>query len=244
MTRISSVRAWFRLDRYWETLLTVWEDGLGATCDAADRLWRFIQRRLPRRRRISLDLETLEPRVLLTAKTLQFLESNYTVSEAAGMATVTVERLGSATGTVSVFYGTSDGTAHAGSDYAAVSGMLVFADGQTSASFAVTVTQDSLVEGDEYFYLSLASATDGYSVGLGTATVTIRDDDSGSTGGFAFASATYSVSEGDGLATVTVERTGSASGSASVSYQTSDGTATAGSDYGPAPAPSSSPAAR
>jgi chitinase len=57
--------------------------------------------------------------------------------------------------TVTVQYATADDTATAGSDYAARSGTLVFLPGWISQTFAVTVTGDSLVEGDERLFLNL-----------------------------------------------------------------------------------------
>ena len=43
---------------------------------------------------------------------------------------------------VSVAYATADGTATAGSDYTATSGMLVFAPGETSKTLAVPIVGD------------------------------------------------------------------------------------------------------
>ena len=54
--------------------------------------------------------------------TLQFSAAAYTVAENGGSATITVSRTGGATGTVTVHFSTSDGTATAGSDYTAASG--------------------------------------------------------------------------------------------------------------------------
>src|SRR6185369_10077392 len=56
-------------------------------------------------------------------------------------------------------YATSDGSAVAGSDYVTTSGTLTFAPGQTSLSLPVAVKGDLLAESEEYFYLSLSSAT-------------------------------------------------------------------------------------
>ena len=62
--------------------------------------------------------------------------------------------------------------------YAGISGALVFQDGQTSRSFIVMILDDSLVEGDETFQVSLSQPTGGATLGaLTTTTVTIVDDD-------------------------------------------------------------------
>src|SRR5262245_20891300 len=125
MKRISSVRTWCRLERFWDALLGLYEGGVTAGRDAAAALWRLALRRLPRRPRLFLGLETLEPRVLLTnGQAFNFLQSDFSVAEGAGLATVTVERVGSSSGTVSVCYGSMSGTATADSDYGSVGGML------------------------------------------------------------------------------------------------------------------------
>ncbi|HET8647467.1 MAG TPA: Calx-beta domain-containing protein, partial [Vicinamibacteria bacterium] len=61
------------------------------------------------------------------------------------------------TGPVTVSYGTSDGTATAGSDYAAASGTLTFAPGESSWPVTVTVNGDLAPEANETFFLGLSS---------------------------------------------------------------------------------------
>jgi hypothetical protein len=78
--------------------------------------------------------------------------------------------------TVGVSYATADGTATAGSDYTAASGMLTFTPGTTSQPVPVQVLGDIAIETDESFSLNLfapVNATLGDSQGLGT----IGDDD-------------------------------------------------------------------
>ena len=88
--------------------------------------------------------------------------------------TVTLSRaMGSA---VSVNWATQDGTAMAGSDYAAASGTLSFAAGETSRTIAVTVNGDTTVEANEGFNL-LLSAANGATILDGTALGTIVNDD-------------------------------------------------------------------
>ncbi len=62
-------------------------------------------------------------------------------------------------GGASVAYATADGTATAGSDYTAASGVLHFAEGQSSASIVVDVAADDAVEDDETFYVRLSAPT-------------------------------------------------------------------------------------
>src|SRR6185436_7490158 len=73
-------------------------------------------------------------------------------------ATFTVTLSGATSRTVTVDYATADGTASAGSDYAAKSGGLAFAPGVTSLTVIVKVSGDTAVELDETYTLSLTNA--------------------------------------------------------------------------------------
>jgi hypothetical protein len=74
------------------------------------------------------------------APTVQFDAPSYTVDEEAGLATITVTLSAPSSRAVSVGYATSDGTATAGSDYAATAGSLNFPPAQVS----VTATLERL----------------------------------------------------------------------------------------------------
>ena len=122
--------------------------------------------------------------------TVQFSSATYTVSESAGTVTLTLTRSGNTTGSSFVHYQTSDGTAHAGSDYTARSGDLTFGPGETSKTFTVPITDDTLPEGDETFTATVTegvidrSATANGAPPIGspsTATVTIVDNDTAPT---------------------------------------------------------------
>lgn len=80
--------------------------------------------------------------------------------------------------TVAVAYQTSDGTAAAGSDYAAVSGTVTFPAGSTLATVDVTVTGDALDEPNETFYLNLTTPVDA-SLASDATLGRIVDDDGG-----------------------------------------------------------------
>jgi hypothetical protein len=58
--------------------------------------------------------------------------------------------------TATVDYATAGGTATAGSDYTTASGILSFAPGVTSRTFAVPITNDAITEGDETVGLALS----------------------------------------------------------------------------------------
>jgi hypothetical protein len=112
---------------------------------------------------------------------LEFGQSNFSFSEAAGQAVVTVRRPDGQTETpVNVNYATSNGTALAGQDYTPASGSLLFNVGEFSKSFTVPIIDDSIFEpgGAEFFNVTLSNPV-GSVVGLqGTARVSIADDES------------------------------------------------------------------
>lgn len=111
---------------------------------------------------------------------LAFSKATYTIGEAGGSATITVQRLTGDDGAVTVHYATSGGTATAGSDYTAASGTLSWANhDDTSKSFAVPILNDTLAEPGETIGLALSAATGGAVIDgtLGNATLTINDND-------------------------------------------------------------------
>ncbi|MEQ9669692.1 glycoside hydrolase family 9 protein [Coleofasciculus sp. G2-EDA-02] len=78
---------------------------------------------------------------------------------------------------VTVEYSTANGTATAGSDYTAKSGIITFAAGETSKIINVPVTGDTRVESNETFRFNLSNASNATiadAQGVGT----IRNDDS------------------------------------------------------------------
>ena len=159
-----------------------------------------------------------------------FTNSVLSTLESSNLLVTVVRTNGSPTGTNSVVYSTSDGTATAGFDYIASSGVLTFTNGETVKTFTVPILQDTIVEGDETFTISLASQDQSAQILSPSNTlVTIIDDDAG----FKLSSPTYSVNEGGVRATINVLRTGILTNIVSVSFATSNGTATAGSDYFP-----------
>jgi Calx-beta domain len=132
------------------------------------------------------------------------------------------------TRTVTVNYGTANGTALAGSDYQALSGKLTFAPGQTSKSILVPVSGDRLGEPDEALSVKLHGAKNA-KIADGTGVVTIVDDeprlsirDGVATEGNA----------GTTLMTFTVTLSAAHDETVTVNYATADGAATiADNDY-------------
>jgi PKD repeat protein len=77
---------------------------------------------------------------------------------------------------VTVAYSTGGGTATAGSDYTAASGIVTFAPGETSKTIPVAVTGETDLEPDEPFTLTLSAPTNA-TLGTAAATGTIVNDD-------------------------------------------------------------------
>ncbi len=147
---------------------------------------------------------------------LQFSLTEYQVSEGAATATIEVERIGGADGSVTVDYTTSDVTAAAGSDYAPAVGTLMFAAGETSQVLQVPIINDSLFEGPESLQLFLANPTGGASLGSTTvATLVIDDNDVPPPATFSFAVDAYTVDE-DGQLQVSIQRAGDTSGPSTI----------------------------
>lgn len=78
-----------------------------------------------------------------------------------------------------VSYSTVDGTATEPSDFTAVTGSVMIAAGDTSATVTVATVDDSVAETDEVFSLSITGVDSSASIATGTATatVTIVDND-------------------------------------------------------------------
>ena len=87
---------------------------------------------------------------------------------------VTLDRTPS--GTVTVDYATSDGTATAGSDYTATSGTVTFAAGEMEKTVSVPVLDDAHDEGSESLTLTLSNPSGAHVVD-GSATGTINNSD-------------------------------------------------------------------
>jgi chitinase len=146
-----------------------------------------------------------------------------------GYASVVVSLIGRSNKTVSVGYGTADGTAAAvGGDYNAVSGTLTFARGETSKSIQVPVRGDRTPESDEYLFVNLRDAKNAR-VAAARASLTLIDDEPritvGSAGG---------AGEGDAGTTpytFNISLSLAYDQPVTLTYATRDDTAVAGEDY-------------
>ena len=142
--------------------------------------------------------------------------------------------------TITVRYGTGDGSARAGSDYTPRSGLLVFTGSTTTQTISVSVGGDVLDEDEETFTVTLSDPTNAVIV-KATGTATIRDDDaapllsvSGGRPETTGQPATATVVEGNGGSSgglVAVTLSAPSSKPVTVAYSVGGGTATA-ADYG------------
>jgi hypothetical protein len=147
------------------------------------------------------------------------------------VATFTVALSAARTSTVTVGYATANGTATAGSDYAAQSGTLTFAAGQTTKAIAVVVNGDTAVEPNETFAVNLSAAS-GATIADGAGVGTITNDDTAAAPSLSINDVTLAEGNtGTRLATFTVMLSAASSQTVAVAYATANGTATAGSDY-------------
>ncbi len=167
---------------------------------------------------------------------VSFATAETSVQENAGFVYVDVVLSEASTKIVSVEYETHDGTALAGSDYVDSSGELVFAPGVISQRIAVSITDDLLLEGNEYFTLNLEHAKGALADEYDLHTVTIIDDENqlpGPPGTISFNVTSSSVLESlaIGSVTLTVSRSGGSTGIVTVDFSTLDITALGGSDY-------------
>lgn len=79
----------------------------------------------------------------------------------------------------SVNFATTNGTATAGEDYVAKSGVVNFAAGQNTATIEVTVNGDTKAETSETVFVNLSGATNGAQIADGQGIGTIQNDDQG-----------------------------------------------------------------
>lgn len=115
---------------------------------------------------------------LLAPQTLQFNNASFSASESSGSVLVTVTRNAcEATGTLTVGYATSNGTAKEGRDYTAASGTLTFAAGETTKTFPILVIDNAFVDGSRSVNLTLSNATGASLAAPNTGVLTIADND-------------------------------------------------------------------
>lgn len=118
--------------------------------------------------------EVSAPIAIDTPGQLGFAQPSYTVNEADGSVTITVQRTGGSEGTVTVTYTTVNGSAVAPGDYATQAGTLTFGPGVTTQTIIVPIVSDADPEPSETFNVQLSLPTGGATLGTAVTTVTIN----------------------------------------------------------------------
>jgi predicted extracellular nuclease len=152
------------------------------------------------------------------------------------VATFTVQLSAVPSSTVTFDVGTANGSAAAGSDYAALAlaGQSIAA-GNTSKTFNVTINGDTTVENDETFFFNVSNASANVTVADGQGLGTIANDDSVGTAPPQVSVSDVSVDEGNNgnqNATFTISLSAATANPVNFDVFTSNGTAFGGgNDY-------------
>ncbi|HEV7889807.1 MAG TPA: carboxypeptidase regulatory-like domain-containing protein [Pyrinomonadaceae bacterium] len=113
----------------------------------------------------------------LHMKVVEFGSASLSVGEGGGSLAVTVTRAGDTSEEVSAVYEVNSGTALRGADLVGSAGRVTFAPGETTKTFTIFITDDSLVEGAENFSVALTPEGDAVAGERNTVAVTIDDND-------------------------------------------------------------------
>ena len=170
---------------------------------------------------------------LASQGTVVFASSIQSIDESAGTLNVAVQRIGGATGAVSVNYQTIEGVAMTSLDFLNQVGVLNWADGDSDDKFIeLTILDDLLFEGNENFSIQLSDIGNGSVAGQNNIqTITVSDDEVEPGTWFEFNRTLYSGTEGSGIVEILVERFGNGLEPASVQVRSNNASAIAGADY-------------
>lgn len=160
--------------------------------------------------------------------TVRLAADRFSADEGDGQALVSVVLSAASGRPVSVAWAATNGTATAGLDYVAVTGVLEFAPGQTQRALAVPLLDDALDELTETVEVRLFNPTNAVLAAPTVAVLEIRDNDPPTVN---FSVAAFTVSEGAGSVSLPVTLSKPSSQTIYVDYATGGGTATAGQDY-------------
>ncbi len=157
-----------------------------------------------------------------------FNTSTQSAGEGIGIVVVTVNLSFAIGQNVTVPY-TIGGSAANPADYTIAASPLIIPANQQSATFNITVVNDTNFESDETVVLTLQTPTNATLGATTVDTVTITDDD------FIpvvnFSTAAQSAGEGTGTVTLTVNLSGAAFSNVSIPYSVTGGSATSGTDF-------------
>ena len=161
---------------------------------------------------------------------VRFSTSTGSASESAGTIDVPVTLSAASASAVSVEYVIGGGSAIAGIDFTAPSGVLVFAPGETSKTIPLTILDDTFIEPSQTVILKLQNANGG-SLGTSAYTCTITDNDTAPGRTIGFAATAASGVESLAAAPVVVSLSAAAAAPVTVDYTVTGGTAAQGEDY-------------
>jgi Ca2+-binding RTX toxin-like protein len=136
----------------------------------------------------------------------------------------------SSNSTVTVDYSTANGTALVGTDYAATSGTLTFAAGETVKTVVVDINDDTAAERFERFFLDLENAS-GANILDDRAVAIIGASDATAVSQPRISVSDMIVGEGDGYVDIVVSLSAPGQNPVSVNFATGNTTAAYGSDY-------------
>jgi hypothetical protein len=163
---------------------------------------------------------------------VQLSATTYAVAQSAGSVSISVMRAKGSSGAATVSYATANGSAIAGTNYTAASGMLSWADGDASSKAITVALNATAFSGAKTFMISLSNAK-GILLGVpSAATVTVNGSTAAApTDDVQLSASSFSVAQTAGSLTLNVSRVNGSNAAATVAYATSNGTAAAGQNY-------------
>ena len=163
---------------------------------------------------------------------IQFALSAPSTSQSAGVANITVYRLGGTNGTSTVLFNTiTNGTAVAGRDYVPITNALViFNPGVTNVAVPITILNDGIAQGNVTMGMTLTNASGSELLSPSNAVLTIQSSVV-SPGTINFTQPSYTAFASDGSAVISLVRTNGTSGTISVTCTNIPGTALLGVNY-------------
>ena len=162
---------------------------------------------------------------------INFNPTNYTVNEADGSVTLTLERMGGSVGQITNRVITRNGTALAGVNYQARTNVFTWLSGDVGPkTFTVPILWDGVITPDRTFQVAITNATLPGDIGiLSNSVVRILNTDN--PGSNCFSQALYMGDENGTNVHITVLRRGGVAGTNTVLVSTADDTAMVGTDY-------------
>lgn len=107
---------------------------------------------------------------------MQLATNSASIQKNGGAVSAMVNRVNGTTGPVSVDYATSDGTAHAGTDYTSASGTLSWADGDTAPkAINISLLNNPTIAASKAFTVTLSNPTYGTVGTISSQTVTLTE---------------------------------------------------------------------